>query len=359
MPQLILTADPDFADLALRELMKFDSSALVVQPLEMGVFLIELESSFWTVAEAWRKAPPIFVSHICPVLATVSLADTREDLDALRLALTLEIIPLIDPTIPFSIQARTLCDLSYKRFDINNTLADAIKGDTGTELDVRKPEQIVSVVCATRRDSLDEDKSEQKVAFMGVSLTVHNLSDWAGGMRRYAREEGRVSRSEFKLLEALEVFEIVLPQRGVALDLGAAPGGWTRVLRQRNQYVTAVDPGQLDKRLVDDRAIRHKRMTAEEYLEQDPDQFDVIVNDMRIDARDSARLMVSYAENLYRHGIAIVTLKLPEYDRQSIVEHALKILNTGYKVAGVRHLFHNRSEITVYLQHKKKVNSKQ
>ena len=51
--------------------------------------------------------------------------------------------------------------------------------------------------------------------------------------------------------------------------------------------------------------MRHKRMTAEQYLSADPDQFDLIVNDMRMDARDSARMMVAYARQLYRHGLML------------------------------------------------------
>ena len=140
------------------------------------------------------------------------------------------------------------------------------------------------------------------MVWLGCQRRSQNLSDWAGGARRFAREEGQVSRSEFKLLEAFEVFDIKLPPRGVALDLGASPGGWTRVLRQHGQYVTAVDPGALDERVASDPGVRHKRMTAEAYLHDEPDQFDVIVNDMRMDGRDSARLMVTYARLLYPHG---------------------------------------------------------
>ena len=51
-------------------------------------------------------------------------------------------------------------------------------------------------------------------------------------MRRFAREEGQVSRAEFKLLEAIELFGVAVREHGVALDLGASPGGWTRVLRR-------------------------------------------------------------------------------------------------------------------------------
>ena len=187
---------------------------------------------------------------------------------------------------------------------------------------------------------------------MGLSPTHLNLSDWAGGVRRFAREEGQISRAEFKLLEALEVFRIDLPPRGVALDLGAAPGGWTRVLRQREQFVTAVDPAELDPRLADDKAVRHKRMTAEEYLADEPDEFDLIVNDMRMDARDSARLMVAYSKQLYRHGLALMTFKLPGTDRKRIIDQAFGILRQRYEILGARQLFHNRSEITVAMMGK-------
>ncbi len=187
-------------------------------------------------------------------------------------------------------------------------------------------------------------------AFLGISLASQNLSDWAGGMRRLRRDPDRISRSEFKLLEAFEVFDIDLPPRGVALDLGASPGGWTHVLRQHDQYVTAVDPGELDPRLLSDKGVRLKRMTAERYLAGEPDTFDIIVNDMRMDARDSARLMVDYADQLYGHGIAVMTLKLPEHDRQNVLDKAMAILRRRYDIVGIRQLFHNRSEVTVVLK---------
>ena len=135
----------------------------------------------------------------------------------------------------------------------------------------------------------------------------------------------------------------------MALDLGASPGGWSRILRRKGQYVTAVDPALLDPRLAEDQAIRHLRMTAEHYLADEPDTFDLIVNDMRMDARDSARLMVGYARQIYPGGAAIMTLKLPEEGRATVVEHAWEILEEAYTIVGARQLFHNRSEITLYL----------
>ena len=131
--------------------------------------------------------------------------------------------------------------------------------------------------------------------------------------------------------------------------MGAAPGGWTRVLRQKEQYVTAVDPAHLHPSLEDDTGVRHMQMTAEEYLAQYPDTFDLIVNDMRLDARDSARLMVDYAPHLYPHGAAIMTLKLPKEKRSIAIDHSFNILKKAYNLKNARQLFHNRSEITIYL----------
>ena len=352
MSQLVLTANPDFADLALAEVDAAGVTSLAMEMLEPGVYLLDLAEAFWDLAEHWRSHPPMFVRHICPVQLTVPLQKSDADLPVLSAAVRAEFGDLLEPQLSFSVQSRTLCELPYKRFDINNSLAAALQEATPAPLDVRAPAQILSVVCA--EVALDEpadvlNNTPQAVALVGLSLASQNLSDWAGGMRRFASEPEQVSRAEFKLLEALEVFQITLPPRGVALDLGAAPGGWTRVLRGLDQYVTAVDPAELDPRVKADRSVRHKRITAEAYLADEPDTFDVIVNDIRMDARDSARLMDAYARQLYADGLALVTLKLPGQNRQSILNEALQILAHSYKIRGVRQLFHNRSEVTVYL----------
>ncbi len=66
---------------------------------------------------------------------------------------------------------------------------------------MRHPVQVVSVVLAP-----DE-------AFLGVSRAIDNLSDWAGGARRFRRDPDQISRAEFKLLEALEVFALDRPRK--------------------------------------------------------------------------------------------------------------------------------------------------
>ena len=330
----ILTAAPDSSELACAELRQAQADTFFFPDIAPGVMCAD--GDFFDLADKWRQNPPIFTRHICPAQTAVPLRQNESDLTNLQQAVA-ELLDLIEPEVPFSVQTRIFADGLLRPFDVNNALADFIKTETNAPLDVRRPFQILSVVITP------------DTAYIGVSLALHNLSDWAGGVRRLAREKGQISRAEFKLLEALEVFGIELPPRGTALDLGAAPGGWTRVLRQREQYVTAVDPADLHPSLQADKQVRHKQMTAEIYFLNEPDPFDLIVNDMRLDARDSARLMVEYAPFLYPQGQAIMTLKLPKNNRAPVLDHSFNILRQAFRIANARQLFHNRSEITIHL----------
>jgi 23S rRNA (cytidine2498-2'-O)-methyltransferase len=345
--QYIITADEGSIDAAINEVVTIDRKAMVTYMFAPGVLLVNGSMSFADLVAAWAKKPPIYLRHVNPVQSVLYLDEGAEWRPLLEVAAVGEILAYFEPALPFSVQSRIYPHAEMKPFEVNQVVAQAGVEQFGLTLDVRQPEQVVSVVVRS-------DEGEPAIFYLGGSLASHNLSDWAGGMRRFAREEGQISRAEFKLLEAIEVFGLEIPARGTALDLGAAPGGWTRVLRSLEQYVTAVDPGDLDARLTKDRGVRHKRMTAESYLASDPDPFDIIVNDMRMDARDSARLMVNYAKLLYPHGWALMTLKIPEQKRDPIVEHAFSILRGAYNVAGARQLFHNRSEITVWLTPKRK-----
>ncbi|MCP5095821.1 MAG: 50S rRNA methyltransferase [Chloroflexi bacterium] len=338
IPTIILTADPDFGDEAIAELQKAMPDATIYDEMAPGVWALSGDTDFFVLAARWQDHPPIFARHICPVMVTMTTSQGSTAIEALKNSFADTDLELIDPDLPFSVQSRVFADVGYKPFDINTSLSEMIKEKSGASLNVRQPVQIISVVVG------------EKITVFGISLAMHNLSDWAGGVRRFAREKGQISRAEFKLLEALETFKIELPPRGRALDLGAAPGGWTRVLRQHEQYVTAVDPAFLHRSLQADRNVRHLRIEAETHLIQDPDSYDIIVNDMRMDTRDSARLMVAYAKHLYKHGIAIMTFKLPNNKRHQAIDHAFNILRSAYKIAGARQLFHNRSEITVYLR---------
>ena len=332
---LIATADPDFQEMAWAEIVTGGRGARLGGVLAAGVMGVVLEESFWELAARWHRRPPIFVRHICPVMMMLPAGEPAN----LSRQIVRELGDLVEPNLPFSVQSRILGADTPKPFELNTALAAAIDQ---APLDVRRSQQIFSVVIGPHQG--------RQMAFVGLSPAAYNLSDWAGGVRRFAHRPEQISRAEFKLLEALELFAISLPAGGVALDLGAAPGGWTRLLRQLGQWVTAVDPAGLHPSLYHDKQIRHIRQTAQAYLASDPDHFDLIVNDMRLDARDSGRIMADYAPLLHRHGFGLMTLKLPEQKREQVIDHTFNILRPAYTIAGARQLFHNRSEITLYLR---------
>ena len=143
-----------------------------------------------------------------------------------------------------------------------------------------------------------------------------------------------------------------MPTSGIALDLGAAPGGWTRVLRQKGLSVVAVDPAELHPSLGKDNEVTHKQETAQDFLRTNTTYFDLIVNDMRIDSRKSAQMMVSFATTLKVDGYGILTLKLPQSNPYKLMSHSFNILKEEFEIVNARNLFHNRHEVTLVVKGK-------
>jgi 23S rRNA (cytidine2498-2'-O)-methyltransferase len=308
--------------------------------LNETTFLAELSTSFAGLVGRFQAEPPVFIQHICPPQARLTLNDTEDDLQRL-----VEVAEALHNACPlpaensFSVQTRILdrqANRPYRPFDINQQLAPCF-ASRGYRLNVREPFWVLSVVIAAN------------TAYLGLSTVRQNLSNWAGGQRRFQREKEQISRAEFKLLEAVDVFHLNLAGSGKALDLGAAPGGWTRLLRRWGYEVLAVDPAKLAPSLYRDPQIRHFREPARQFLARAP-KVDLIANDMRLDVEESAHLMVEAAPKLSAGGLAIMTMKLPQHGVRQKLEAGLKILRQAYQILGVRQLFHNRSEVTVIAQ---------
>lgn len=185
---------------------------------------------------------------------------------------------------------------------------------------------------------------------LGQDLTVvalngsrWSLSDWPGGRLRLSAGPDQVSRAEFKLEELFSLHPV--PVGPVGVDLGASPGGWTRILRARGcATVHAVDPAGLDW---SDAGVIHHRTTAGEFLRSTRVRFDTVVNDMRMTPERSARVMVDAAAHCRSGAYGILTLKLDAADAVRQVDRALGILSRAYDIEFARQLQHNRHEVTV------------
>jgi 23S rRNA (cytidine2498-2'-O)-methyltransferase len=281
------------------------------------------------LAEACDAGRIMFVRHL-----TVEIASFQELPPDYELA---ELVLGELPEYPKAMAVQAWTDGAGTGGSYYHRLADAL-AERGVT--VSRSGQDVVVSCFAGRRAI----------LLGINRLADSLSDWPGGRMRLARGEERVSRSEFKLEEAIATFGLELPAGGKAVDLGAAPGGWTRILRQHGQEVWSVDPGSLDPRLRGDRRIHHEATTAGRFFATNRVQFDVVVNDMRMDQVLSARMMLDAAGHLRRGGLAIVTLKGGGKNPLDGARRGLDVLRQGYDVLHARQLQHNRNEITVVAQ---------
>jgi 23S rRNA (cytidine2498-2'-O)-methyltransferase len=182
-----------------------------------------------------------------------------------------------------------------------------------------------------------------------VTPAALSLSDWPGGRIRLARRAGQVSRAEFKLEELFSLLPVPAGDGRRALDLGASPGGWTRVLRSHGYEVWSVDTGALHPSLLADPGVHVATTTAARFLAEHERRppFDVVVNDMRMVPSLSCDLMVAAAPHVAPGGMVVVTLKVSQRAALREVRAALGALGRAYEVVFARQLFHNRNEVTV------------
>jgi 23S rRNA (cytidine2498-2'-O)-methyltransferase len=184
----------------------------------------------------------------------------------------------------------------------------------------------------------------QTVAALNASRWA--LSDWPGGRMRLATLPEQISRAEFKLEELFRLHGV--RSGDVGLDLGASPGGWTRILRRHGYArVHAVDPADLDASLLADPGVVYHRTTAGEFLKTTPEHFDIVVNDMRMVPELSAQVMVDAAARLRPGAYGVFTLKLDAPDAVNQVDRAIKIFGARFELEFARQLQHNRHELTV------------
>ena len=327
--------------MAVNELQKHDSLSRPAQKLSPEIQLINLPGGYMALQGAFRKQLPIFIRHYFPVQLTTPL-QAQGALEQI-IALTLETIKPCTHQ-PISIQMRASQSNSrYEQILMNIRQIEQRLRESGLVVDDKNPTWALSLYF------------NETSVFAGVSECVDNLSYYNGGMHRFKRDDGMISRAEFKLLEALSVFGIGLPGLGArALDLGAAPGGWSRILAMRGYRVTSVDPAELSEKLSNHPNITHNKETAQRFFAKRwavmmDSQYDLIVNDMRMDALDSCRIMLDCAGCLKIGGTALMTLKLPQAHWLQHTQKAVSLLHREYNVAAARQLFHNRSEVTVLL----------
>ncbi|MCA3024062.1 MAG: 23S rRNA (cytidine(2498)-2'-O)-methyltransferase RlmM [Rhodocyclaceae bacterium] len=195
-----------------------------------------------------------------------------------------------------------------------------------------------------------------KQARIGIA-DMHLSAQDRLGIPRFRMPADAPSRSTLKLAEAIHVFlgsgqdEALQPDMR-AVDLGAAPGGWTWQLMQRGLRITAVDNASLKGDLVDNAMVKHLRADGFKYTPNIP--VDWLVCDMVEQPARIAKLVAKWLASGWAR-YAIFNLKLPMKKRNEEVERCRQIIGEALDEAGrsyilqFKQLYHDREEVTGFV----------
>ena len=194
-------------------------------------------------------------------------------------------------------------------------------------------------------------------AFVATSTVTWNGA-WPMGIPRLTMPRDAPSRSTLKLAEAFATFlsddeRLRLLRPGLrAVDLGAAPGGWTWQLAQRGLRVMAIDNGALKGSVTVDSLVTHVR--ADGLAWRPPRPVDWLVCDIVEQPVRIAELVARWmADGATRR--AVFNLKLPMKKRYAEIERCRDLIEAHLAKHRVRHrlvlkqLYHDREEVTGYV----------
>ncbi|MCR4298033.1 MAG: 23S rRNA (cytidine(2498)-2'-O)-methyltransferase RlmM [Gallionella sp.] len=236
----------------------------------------------------------------------------------------------------------------------NSVLAEPVEAGTKSALSVCPSTGSGRTEKLQRLHIFFPDKS---CALIGSS-DPHNSAAAIMGIVRQSMPAEAPSRSTLKLAEAIEVFmdrgeqSRLLRQGMTAVDLGAAPGGWTWQLVRRGIRVAAVDNGPMKGVLAKHPLVQHLRQDGFKYMPRKA--VDWLVCDM-VEKPSKVAVLIAewFAAGLARH--AIFNLKLPMKQRIAAIDGALNGIRIRLDEEGINYrmtakqLYHDREEVTVFL----------
>jgi len=219
---------------------------------------------------------------------------------------------------------------------------------------LREQGRLLDDLRATRLHMFFPDKSSVLIG----SSDPHNSADAIMGISRQTMPVEAPSRSTMKLAEAIEVFmdkseQTRLLRQGMqAVDLGAAPGGWSWQLVKRGIRVTAVDNGPMKGVLATHALVQHLKQDGFKYAPHKA--VDWLVCDMvEKPSRVATLIGAWFVAGWCKH--TIFNLKLPMKQRIAALDSALGGIRKQLDEEGINYrmmakqLYHDRDEVTVYL----------
>ncbi|MFC0332644.1 SAM-dependent methyltransferase [Paenibacillus sepulcri] len=335
MTQWIGTANHGFASYAMEELRRLFDGIKFTQLAAGEIFRMELPQSREEVLAVLQAKEPIFLRHIQPIDRALPIHGNADDLEALSDLVRSARIRCEGRSAAVHLRRAERTPFIYSAADTKAVL-DAVLTELGSEPAMQSPDLILSIYAGPEE------------FYVGWGTPEEQLSDWPGGAIRFQREDGQISRAKFKLLEAERTFKLDFAEYGEALDIGAAPGGWTHLLLDRGLRVTSVDPADLHPSLASYHRLTYLKKNASD-VKFNPETFDLLVCDMSWSPMQMAKLVLEQIDALSPGATAIITLKLMHKKPLQTIRDVIAKLESAFVLIKAKQLFHNRDEITLYL----------
>ncbi|MFC6332149.1 SAM-dependent methyltransferase [Paenibacillus septentrionalis] len=339
MSKWIATSNQGFSPYGMEELRKIFSPISFKQLIPGEVYQFEVPQENDQVIAMLSEAEKIFIRHVQPIDRMIDITgDAVVDGQALADMVSYIESSVAGKRVAVHIRFSHSHDLTASKLELKQAIEEALL-QAEAEPVKQEPDLIIALF------------AHEQEMLIGFGTVEEMGSDWPGGAIRFQREEGQVSRAKFKLLEAEKVFGLDYSNYSAAIDVGAAPGGWTSLLLERGLKVTAIDPAALDERIVYHPKLTHLRMNASN-VKLPKGSFDLLVCDMSWSPNEMSKLVLSLAPAIKPYSYAIITVKLMHKKGLQSIKDVKQRLSSSFTILGAKQLFHNREEITLFLQKK-------
>jgi len=320
-------------------------------------------------------------------LEKVSVASAFIDF-IVRVDLTLQINALDYQKIEEAI-AKIINGSKAKTFKIEVKKIDFSSNETAKSMEVRLGREL------EKRGYIADLNNPELIIYCLLLRNTIILGRSASGSNRIVldpfrqankEKEDFVNRAEYKLKEAVEAFSIDLSMHKMALDIGAAPGGWSHYLLQHGVKVVALDNALLDyKKFIGKKVLvitnekeklgldKIANASIKEFGEEIEigaydlthiktnvldeqiarllnklGKFDMLTIDTNTAPLESASIANRLAGFLTNNAVLVMTIKLISKEFSKHISEAVALLSKNYVSIKIKKLPHNRQEVTLF-----------
>lgn len=339
-----------FKKSSIDELKSLDSDFKVVKEYKE---VIIIESAHASLERKIREINPIFIYNLLPIKSTCELREEDYLKTLYGISKSLEIDKRRNAMLQcFNLNSKR----AHSAKDIEVYIGENLERE-GYSIDIENPEIMAYIIII------------DMMCYCG-SLRTEDMFRLHLDPKRFYKNKFKkvVSRAELKLEEAWDEFNLGV-RKGTAIDVGAAPGGWSLVLARKEVKVIAIDSGELDianlakanvKVKVADGSISmndieqnhiiHIKSVYENAVDSSMpiSKVNMILVDINATPDVSIKAVNKFLPMLSNKAELIMTIKCVTKNVSKYIEIARNGIEQNFCIRSIRHLPANRMEVTLY-----------